>query len=60
MDLTIRVEEDCEVDVQPDNTVELSWPMGGSSILTVLVEPESAKRLSQRLAELVMLIPSNS
>lgn len=58
MDLTLRVKEDAEVDVEPDKTVELSWPIGGSSRATVLLEPEAAKRLSQRLAELVVLIPT--
>ena len=60
MDLTIRVPEDCEVDVEPDNTVQLSWSLGAGSRATILLEPESAKRLSQRLAELVVLIPSKS
>jgi len=58
MDLTIRVPGDCDVDVEPDYTVELSWPLGNGARTTILVEPESAKRLSQRLAELVMLIPN--
>lgn len=58
MDLTLRVKQDCEIEVEPDHTVELSWRLGDDSRATVLIEPEAAKRLSQRLAELVVLIPA--
>lgn len=57
LDLTIRVQEDAEVDVQPDNTVELSWPLPGGSRATVLLKADAAQRLNDRLAGLLMLIP---
>jgi hypothetical protein len=60
LDLTIRVQEDAQVDVQPDNTVELSWPLPGGSRATVLIKADAAKRLNERLTGLLMLIPANS
>lgn len=57
MDLTLRVASDAEVDVQPDQTVELSWALDEGSRATILLDPESAKRMNARLGELLMLIP---
>lgn len=57
MDLTLRAVRDAEVEVQPDNTVELSFPLGDDSRATLLIPPDLAKRLNERLGELLMLIP---
>ncbi len=57
MDLTLRVQEDCEVEVEADHTVELHWQTGEDNTVTIHVPAEAAKRLAARLSELVVLIP---
>lgn len=57
MDISIRTEQDCEIEVEADLTLELHWPVGEDSSVTIHVPPAAAKRLSERLAELVVLIP---
>lgn len=59
IDLTVRLKEDVEVGVHPDNTIELSCPMGGTSRATILLTADAAKALNQRLGELLMLIPGD-
>lgn len=59
VDITVRCPEDAEVDVQPiSNTIELSWPLPGGSRATVLLKPDAARRLNERLGELLMLVPA--
>ena len=61
MDLTLRVASDCEVDVQPaDNTFELSWSLPEGSRATILVSPDAARRLHERIGGLLMMIPGSA
>ncbi|MGQ0805422.1 MAG: hypothetical protein ACT4PI_16360 [Actinomycetota bacterium] len=61
LDLTLKLKKECQVDVDvlPDSTVELSFPLGGGSRATILVPPDTAKRMNAELGGLLMLIPSS-
>lgn len=56
MDLTVRPEASVEVELQPDNTVELSWAMANDSRLTLLLRPDDANRLSEKLRLLLLMV----
>lgn len=58
MDLTLRPNAVPEVELQPDNSVELSWPMAGQSRLTILLSPAEAESLNRVLGlKLLMVQP---
>lgn len=58
LDLTIRPQGEPEVDLQADNSVELSWPMPGDSRFTILLRPDEATELNKRLALLLLMVES--
>lgn len=59
LDMTIRPNVDPEVVLQPDNSVELSWPMPGRSRLTILLRPDEANELHRVLGlKLLMVDPA--
>jgi len=55
MDMTVRVASQVEVELQPDSTVELSWPIAETSRFTLLLSPAEATEL-HRLLGLKLLV----
>ena len=56
IDLTIRPQVEAEVDLQPDNTVELSWPLPDGSRATVLLQPEHARDLNDKMGMRLLMV----
>ena len=56
LDLTLRPQVPVEIDLQPDNTVELSWPLPGESRATLLLTPDDAAALHKRLGLLLLMV----
>jgi hypothetical protein len=57
LDLTIRPETAPEVELQPDNTVELSWPLDESgSRITLLLTPDHARSLNERMGLRLLMV----
>jgi hypothetical protein len=56
MDLTIRPQVAVEVELQPDSTVEASWALPGGSRLTILLRPDDAASLKERISLLLLMV----
>lgn len=56
VDLTIRPEAAPEVELQPDDTVEVTWPMTNGSRLTILLRPDDARVLSGKLGLRLLMV----
>lgn len=56
LDMTIRPQVEVEVDLQADNSIELSWPFPGASRLTILLQPDEADHLHKHLGRKLLLV----
>jgi hypothetical protein len=56
LDLTVRPPDKAEVDLQPDGTIELSWPLGEKSRVTILLAPDVALALTERIGLLLLMV----
>lgn len=56
VDLTVRPEAEAEVEVQADDTVEVTWAMTNGSRLTILLRPDDARALTDRMKLRLLLV----
>jgi len=56
MDMTVRVNSQVEIELQPDSTIELSWPVAETSRFTLLLSPAEATELHRLLGLKLLLV----